>query len=148
MVQAVGEDLLEGTRKQEKGDSPKTLKSEQPKTMSLKLQPPKTNSLKSEPAQNLFLKSNSLGKPSKKSNPLDTIPPKAHPGSKISHVRNKLVGKSDSALETNGFLYQKVCIHRHNRSSDRKFNKNPMIFFKRIFNKWQGICSCCLASIM
>ena len=127
MVQAVGEDRLEETRKQEKRDSPKTLslKSEQPKTLSLKLQPPKTNSLKSEPPQNLFPKSHPPGKPSHKSDPLDTIPPKADPGSKISQIQNKLVGKSDSALETNGVLYQKVCIHRHNRSSDRKLNKKP-----------------------
>ena len=105
MVQAVGEDRVEGTRKQEKRDPPKTL------------------SLKSEQPQNLFPKSDPPGKPSHKADPPDIIPPKADPGCKVSQKKTKLVGKSDSAHETNGVLYQKVCFPRQDKLLDRNLTK-------------------------
>ena len=144
MVQAV-----EGTRKQEKRNPPKiiSLKSEQPKIISLKLQPPKTNSLKSEPPQNLFPKSDPPGKPCHKSDPPDIIPPKADPGSKMSQKKTKLVEKSDSSLKRNEVLCQKVCLPRPLIIRSKKQQTKKLIFL-RIFNKWQGICSCCLASLM
>ena len=89
MVQAVGEDGLERTGKQENRD------------------PPKTISLKSEPPKNSFPNADPRGNPSQKADPPDILPLKANTGSKIS--QKKFAGKTDSALETNGVLYQKVC---------------------------------------
>ena len=105
MVQAVGEDRVEGTRKQEKRDPPKTL------------------SLKSEQPQNLFPKSDPPGKPSHKADPPDIIPPKADPGSKISQKKTKCVGKPHSALETNGVLYQKVSLPGQDKLLDKNLTK-------------------------
>ena len=85
MVQTFGEEGLEGTGKQEKRDRPKTL------------------SLKSEPPKNLFPKADLLkADPSRKADPPD-------PGNKISQKKKKFAEKTDSALETNRVLYQKVC---------------------------------------
>ena len=89
MVQAVGEDGLERTGKQENRD------------------PPKTISLKSEPPKTLFPNADPPGSSFQKADPPDILPPKADPGNKIS--QKKFAGKTDSALEMNGVLYQKVC---------------------------------------
>ena len=85
MVQTFGEEGLEGTRKQEKRDSPKTL------------------SPKSESPKNSFLKADLLkAESSRKGDPPDIF--KEEPGNKISQK------KTDSALDTNEVLYQKVCL--------------------------------------
>ena len=88
MVQAVVEKGLEGTRKQEKRDPPKSLKSEPPKI--------------------LFPKADLLtGDPSQKADPPDIF--KGQPGHKISQKTKKFAEKTDSALEKNGVLHKKVC---------------------------------------
>ena len=85
MAQAVTEEGLEGARKQEKRDSPKTL------------------SPKSESPKNSFLKADLLkAESSRKGDPPDIF--KEELENKISQK------KTDSALETNKVLYQKVCL--------------------------------------
>ena len=94
MVQTFGEEGLERTRQQEKRDPPKSI--------SLKSEPPKNLSMKAEPPKNLFPKTDLLkADPSRKAETPD-------PGNKISQKKKKFAEKTDSALETNGVLYQKV----------------------------------------
>ena len=89
MVQAGSEERLEGTRKQEKRDQPENI------------------SLKSEPPKNLFPKADLLkADPSRKAAPPDIL--KGDLGNKTSQKEKKFAVKTDSALDTNGVLYQKV----------------------------------------
>ena len=89
MVQAGSEERLEGTRKQEKRGPPKTL------------------SLKSEPPTNLLPKADlPKADPSRKADPPDIL--KGDLGNKTSQKEKKFAEKTDSALDTNGVLYQKV----------------------------------------
>ena len=58
--------------------------------------------MKAEPPKNLFPKTDLLkADPSRKAETPD-------PGNKISQKKKKFAEKTDSALETNGVLYQKV----------------------------------------
>ena len=91
MVQTFGEEGLERTRQQEKRD------------------PPKSISLKSEPSTNLLPKADlPKADPSRKADPPDIF--KGDSGNKISQKTKKFAEKTYSALETNGVLYQKVCL--------------------------------------
>ena len=100
MVQTFGEEGLERTRQQEKRDPPKSI--------SLKSEPPKNLSMKAEPPKNLFPKADLLkADPSRKADPKDIF--KGDSGNKISQKTKKFAEKTDSALETNRVLYQKVC---------------------------------------
>ena len=89
MDQTFGEEVLERTRQQEKRDSPKSI------------------SLKSEPPKNLLPKADlPKADPSRKADPPDIF--KGDLGNKTSQKEKKFAEKTDSALDTNGVLYQKV----------------------------------------